>query len=312
VRSARADLLRTAIRSAELWGPIAARISRVSPILIPVEGRATLRASVLIIDGVEENKKEKHTVGTLEGKVAIVTGGAKGIGRAIAQRFGREGAAVAIVDVNADLAEEVAAQIVAEGGRAASLPYNLNELEGVPGLVEQVVTQFGTVDILVNNAHDMTENKGTVATTPRDTIERHMVASFYATLGLMQAAYPHLRGGGRIINFASAMGVQSTPGYLPYAVAKESIRALTRSAAREWGVDDITVNAICPIALTDGTREAMGDDDPGPLPTMAIRRMGTPERDIAPFVAFLAGEEAGYITGYTFNADGGYLMDAAR
>jgi|KBSSwiStaDraftv2_1062776.scaffolds.fasta_scaffold64580_3 NAD(P)-dependent dehydrogenase (short-subunit alcohol dehydrogenase family) len=83
-------------------------------------------------------------------------------------------------------------------------------------------------------------------------------------------------------------------------------------AAREWGADAITVNAICPIALTDATREALGQEDPGPLPQMALKRTGLPDKDIAPLAMFLAREEGSYLTGYTFNPDGGFLSDSAR
>jgi NAD(P)-dependent dehydrogenase (short-subunit alcohol dehydrogenase family) len=137
--------------------------------------------------------------------------------------------------------------------------------------------------------------------------------SFMASLRFMQACYPFLeRKGGQVINMGSASGVLAVPGALPYAVGKESIRTLTRLAAREWGPKNIRVNAICPIALTDAARASLGEEDPGPLPQMALRRMGRPETDIAPVALFLASDDSAYLTGYTLTPDGGFLIDAAR
>jgi NAD(P)-dependent dehydrogenase (short-subunit alcohol dehydrogenase family) len=128
----------------------------------------------------------------------------------------------------------------------------------------------------------------------------------------MQACYPYLENrDGRVINLASSVGVQGTAGYAPYAMAKEAIRALTRVAAREWGNKRITVNAICPIALTDAFN-ASTDGGKNWSPPMAIPRMGSPEDDIAPIALFLASADSQYMTGYSFMGDGGFMMDTAR
>jgi 3-oxoacyl-[acyl-carrier protein] reductase len=252
-------------------------------------------------------------VSRLKGKVAIVTGAAAGIGRAIAQRFALEGARVAVLDRRLVEAERVVADIRAAGGEAMALLCDVSVTERISAAVEAVVAAYGTVDILVNNAFDRRTIHGSVLKSTPLMIADQLNSSFVATLAFMQACYPYLeRAGGRIINFGSAAGVLSSPGVLPYAVGKEAIRTLTRLAAREWGEKNIRVNAICPIALTDATREALDEENPGALPQMSLCRMGSPETDIAPVALFLASDDSAYMTGYTLSPDGGFLIDAAR
>ena len=133
----------------------------------------------------------------------------------------------------------------------------------------------------------------------------------------MQAVYPHMEAkGGRIINFGTGLATAGMGMLAPFVMAKESIRALTRVAAREWGAKGITVNTICPLAMTEGLMkmgqkfQEAGAGGPPPMPPMG--RLGSAEADIAPLAVFLASDEAGYMTGYTFNADGGVAIDAAR
>ena len=129
----------------------------------------------------------------------------------------------------------------------------------------------------------------------------------------MQACYPYLRTkGGRVINMGSSAGIMGAPGLGAYAMAKEAIRALTRSAAREWGPEKITVNCICPVAMTDSYTQA---EETGELPVKvenALDRIGTPDEDIAPVALFLASDDGRYLTGTTLMADGGFMIDAAR
>jgi 3-oxoacyl-[acyl-carrier protein] reductase len=125
----------------------------------------------------------------------------------------------------------------------------------------------------------------------------------------MQACYPHLKasGEGRVINFASLAGVLGMVGYVPYNMAKEAVRALTRSAAREWGADRITVNNVLPLADTWGAAAASA-----PPPVNALARYGSPEEDVAPVVLFLASKDAQFLTGYSLTPDGGMIIDSAR
>jgi NAD(P)-dependent dehydrogenase (short-subunit alcohol dehydrogenase family) len=124
----------------------------------------------------------------------------------------------------------------------------------------------------------------------------------------MQACYPYLKtsGEGRIINFVSLAGITGLVGYGPYNMAKEAVRALTRTAAREWAADKITVNNLLPLA------ETWGPEVKVPTPTNALARFGTPEDDIAPVVLFLASKDAQFVTGYSLTPDGGMIIDSAR
>jgi 3-oxoacyl-[acyl-carrier protein] reductase len=252
-------------------------------------------------------------MGKLDGKVAIVTGASRGIGRAISLLFAKEGAKVAVLVRSKASGDTVVEEIRTAGGIATCFVCDVGDSGRIPGAVAEVAQSFGKLDILVNNAFDISTNFGTVAETPRATIESQLNTGFFAALAFMQACYPHLeRTQGRVVNLASSVGILSVGGYLPYAVSKEAIRTMSRMAAREWGPKNIRVNVLCPIALTDATRLAMHDDNPPALPQMALPRMGTPEKDIAPVALFLAGDDSAYLTGYTLNADGGFLIDASR
>jgi NAD(P)-dependent dehydrogenase (short-subunit alcohol dehydrogenase family) len=177
--------------------------------------------------------------------------------------------------------------------------------------VDAAVSRWGRIDALVNNAHTFTDHLPLAD--PR--MEEHclidMQSAFIGSLQLMQLCYPHMRsqGGGSIINMGSSYGLRCEPGFLAYAASKEAIRALTRTAAREWGKDQIRVNTILPSALTpkalwyleeSGTYEAE-------LAKVAIGRFGT-SQDIAPTAIFLASDEANFVTGQTIGVEGGAVM----
>lgn len=140
-------------------------------------------------------------------------------------------------------------------------------------------------------------------------LQRNLDMGPIAYLRTMQACYPFLKasGHGRVINFASLAGVTGLSPYGPYNMAKEAVRALTRTAAREWGKDNITVNNVMPVADTWGAAAANL-----PPPENALARYGSPEEDIAPVVMFLASEDARFLTGYSLTPDGGQIIDSAR
>ena len=140
-----------------------------------------------------------------------------------------------------------------------------------------------------------------------DQLQRNFDTGPIASLRMMQACYPHLKasGEGRVINFGSPAANLGMPPYGPYNMAKEATRALTRTAAREWGADKITVNNIVPVADT-------WDAADNPPPTNALVRYGAPEEDVAPVVLFLASKDAQYLTGYSLHPDGGMIIDSAR
>lgn len=249
----------------------------------------------------------------LTGKVAIVTGAGRGIGRAVARRFAAEGASVAVLSYTTANVERTVAEIVEAGGTALGLSCDVGDAAQIEDCVARVVERFGAIDILVNNAFEFSSALSTVMELDVAKLQRQFDTGPIACLRFMQACHPHLQGrDGRVINFASSVGLQGTAGFAPYAMAKEAIRALTRVAAREWGASRITVNSILPLAATDAYEASMASDGVAAMPTLPIPRMGSPEDDIAPIALFLASADSGYMTGCSFTADGGFMIDAAR
>jgi 3-oxoacyl-[acyl-carrier protein] reductase len=171
-----------------------------------------------------------------------------------------------------------------------------------------VVASYGGIDILVNNAFDPAAPFSSIIDLSVDQLQRNLEVGPIAYLRTMQACYPYLKasGGGRVINFGSMAGVVGLVGYGPYNMAKEAVRALTRTAAREWGADKITVNNVLPVADT------WGKDVDVPAPINPLGRYGSPDDDIAPVVLFLASKDAQFLTGYSLTPDGGSIIDSAR
>ena len=243
----------------------------------------------------------------LNGKVAIVTGAGRGIGRATAKLFAAEGAKVAVLSRTAENVDRVVADIQAAGGTAIGVVCDIASPDQIKASVDKVVAAYGRIDILVNNAFDPSAVSSSILDLSVEQLQRNFEMGPIAYLRTMQACYPHLKasGDGRVINFASLAGVLGMVGYGPYNMAKEAVRALTRSAAREWGADKITVNNVLPVADTWGAADA-------PPPANALARYGSPEEDIAPVVLFLASKDAQFLTGYSLTPDGGQIIDSAR
>ncbi|TKV72456.1 SDR family NAD(P)-dependent oxidoreductase [Rhizobium sp. AU243] len=245
----------------------------------------------------------------LEGKVAIVTGAGRGIGRATAKLLAAEGAKVAVLSLTPANVDAVVADIKAAGGTALRIAIDVSDADAIKPAIDAVVAAWGGIDILVNNAFDPSVVQSSVLDLSVEQLQRNFDTGPIAFLRTMQAAYPHLKasGEGRIINFGSMAGVTGLVPYAPYNMAKEAIRALTRVAAREWGADKITVNNVLPVADTWGVAAANI-----PAPANALARHGSPEDDIAPVVLFLASKDAQFITGYSLTPDGGMIIDAGR
>lgn len=248
--------------------------------------------------------------GQLEGKVALVTGGGAGIGEGIVRRFAEEGARVVVAEV-----DEQNGRAVAEAVDGLFVRCDVSHRSDVEAAVEAAVATYGSLDVLVNNAW----GGGSIGRVERKTDEalaQGMAVGYYGPFWAMRAALPHMkaRGWGRVINMCSLNGVNAHMGSLEYNAAKEALRALTRTAAREWAPTGVTVNAICPAAKSQAFFRAIGDypelealaDAANPM-----GRMGDAYDDIAPVAVFLAGEGSRYLTGNTLFVDGGSHINGA-
>lgn len=255
---------------------------------------------------------------SLSGKVALVTGAGRGIGRAIALAYGQAGAKVVVVSRTPATVEAVAKEIRDAGGEAIGVACDVGKRDQVFAAVQQAVDTFGALHIVVNNAQGFgTEDDpqpSTVFVACEDTKEDEWEYTFRtgatASLWFMKAAFPHMKaaGYGRVINFASSSGQIGFEGNTCYNVTKEAIRALSRTAAREWGQYGITVNIINPALETrafDAWKSARPDFVEALKQKIPVRRLGDPEQDGGPIAVFLAGPGAGYITGQTIMLEGG-------
>jgi NAD(P)-dependent dehydrogenase (short-subunit alcohol dehydrogenase family) len=242
----------------------------------------------------------------LDGKVAIVTGGAGGIGAAITRAFVAEGARV----LCADRVEALPGELAALGDRVAFLSVDLRGEDAAARIRSAALERFGTVHVLVNNAHASVQLPLLEHT--QEAFDLSFGTGFYPTVRLMQACHPQLKENrGAVINFGSAAGIEGASTQASYAAAKEAIRAVSRVAAREWGRDGIRVNVVCPFAATEGVqrwREQFPEAAARTEAKVPLGRIGDPLRDVAPAVVFLASDEARYVTGQTLMADGGSLM----
>jgi 3-oxoacyl-[acyl-carrier protein] reductase len=248
-------------------------------------------------------------MGDLDGKAALVTGGSRGIGRAICLELARHGAKVAVnYQSNAALAEAVVAEIAAAGGEAFAIRGDVAESGDAAALVKGTVDRFGALDILVNNA-GITRD-GLLMRMPEedwDAVHRtNLRGAFLVTKAAMR---PMLRArGGRIINITSVVGVMGNAGQANYAAAKAGLIGFTRSVAREVASRAITVNAVAPGFInTDIIASMTSQATTAVMAQIPLGRIAEPE-EVAPLVAFLASDAAGYITGQCIHVDGGMVM----
>ena len=253
-------------------------------------------------------------MGQLDGKVAIVTGAGRGIGRAIARLFAQEGAKVVAVSRTRETLDSNVAEITAAGGTAIGVVCDVTSQADIAAAIAATIAAFGTVHVLVNNAHDRNGQQQPFLDTTEAHFQQQFATGLFSTVHFMQGCYPWLKANkGKVINFASGAGVLGAFGFTPYAAAKEAIRGVSRVAAREWGADRINVNIICPTSMTDALKESIAD--PAILEIVSRTPLGIPGdplSEVAPVALFLATDAANYITGHSFHVDGGNLMDAGR
>jgi 3-oxoacyl-[acyl-carrier protein] reductase len=246
----------------------------------------------------------------LNGKVAIVTGGAKGLGHGISRAMAKEGASLLITGRDGAATEKVAAEIRDEfGTKAIGMSADMGVKADVEAMVARAADEFGGLDILVNNASLLSDNVLLEHKTD-EMLKRTLDIGIWGCWWGMRAALPHMkkRGGGSIINFHSIDAQTGAWLHSDYNINKMGIMGLTRSAAVEWGRFNIRCNAIAPTGLGQVFAELV-ETVPGFLEAVTannpLKRAGDPEKDIGPVIVFLASEMSAFVTGEMINVDGG-------
>jgi NAD(P)-dependent dehydrogenase (short-subunit alcohol dehydrogenase family) len=248
----------------------------------------------------------------LTGKVAIVTGGAGGIGAATAHELAREGAAVAVVDIDEAKAAAVADEIRRTGGRAIALGGDLAQEDTAQNVVQATVAEFGRVDVLHNNAaltsSDFLSRDTTVSEMPLDVWRRSLDVNLGSQLLMCKHAVPEMRknGGGSIVNMSSGAALSGDRTRLAYGVSKSGVHTLTMYVATSEGKHGVRANTVVPgLILTDAVRAHLSEDIIANLGRATLTPYLGQPKDVADLVVFLASEQSRYITGQMISIDGG-------
>ena len=243
-----------------------------------------------------------------KGKVAIITGGAQGIGKAIARLFATEGAVVAIVDLQKEAAQTTAAEFAAAGLQTKAYAANVVNYPEVEESVKTILADFGRIDILVNNAGI---TRDSLVIRMKDAAWDSVIAvNLKGTFNCSKAVFRPMAKNrcGKIVNIASVVGIMGNPGQANYAASKAGVIGLTKSTAKEFAARNINVNAVAPGYIqTEMTQHLSAEQIERFVQNAPLGRPGSPA-DVARVVAFLASEDAAYITGQVINVDGGLLM----
>jgi len=248
-----------------------------------------------------------NTSGRVAGKVALITGGAQGMGASHTRALAREGAMVAIADIATQAGEKLADELRKAGGECAHFDHDVTSPEAWSRLVSNVEQRYGVIDVLVNNAGVQVRSAGIEADDDEWT-KVTAVNQRGVFLG-MRAVIPGMvrNGGGSIVNIASVAALVGLPGSIPYQGSKAAVLGLTRGAAVSYGPDNIRVNAICPgLVVTAMTQSASADAVASMKAQIPLRRDGRPD-EISAAVVFLASDESSYITGVALPVDGGFV-----
>jgi len=244
----------------------------------------------------------------LKDKVALITGGARGIGRAIALTFAREGADIAVADVNLEVAQQTASEIENLGRKAMALEMDVTNFEKVEEAINKILDKLGKVDILVNNAGITRDNL--LLRMSQSDWDAVINVNLKGTFNCIKAvSRPMIKQrSGRIVSIASIIGLMGNPGQANYAASKAGIIALTKTVAKELASRNINANAVAPgFIQTEMTAKLPEEVKKKMLEAIPLAKLGTPE-DVANVCLFLASDESSYITGQTITIDGGMVM----
>ena len=254
-----------------------------------------------------ESSSTAQTQRALAGRVGIVTGAGTGIGQGTAIALAKQGVDLVIVGRTPDTLQSTIAAVEKTGARIRFVKGSVAERETAERAVAEAISAFGRLDLLVNNAHTFSAYFD-LDQTPLENFRIHMESGFFGTLYFMQAAFPHMRErGGSIVNVGSIAGLEGWAMMAPYNTTKEAIRALSRTASRDWGKYKIRVNTIIPSSRSKISDEYLSDPQilKATLARIPLGYIGDPELDIGRVVVFLASDDSRYVTGETINVSGG-------
>ncbi len=247
----------------------------------------------------------------LTGKVALVTGASKGIGKAIAELYAQAGAKVVVSSRKQEAVDGVVAEIKSKGGNALAVACNVSEAADIQKLIDATLAAYGTIDILVNNAA-ANPSFGPVVDTSESSFDKIISVNVKGPFELAKKIYPIMKAkkNGSVINISSVGGLRPEPGLGIYSMSKAALISLTKVMAKEWGDDNIRVNVICPGLIKTKFSEALWSNEKimhTMMKMLPIKRVGTPE-EIAALALYLASDASSYSTGSAFTADGGFTI----